>query len=329
MTRAAEGASGSVAQDQVIPEPIHTSYPAWSLATYRQRVAPILAQVEAGEPEVSWLAACGPGVGEHSQFRLFPGSLFLLWLQALGGATSDAHIHVAASLECLHNASLHHDDALDAHGSRRGIETLLAAGGPSRSLLEGDALVGIGFGLAAAAVPTVVGQLAAAWTRMTRGQVLDEPSTWHTVPECDRAGHWERTTRDKLALGNVAGPLGAVCAGQEALAAEIGALHESFSVVSQVMNDVGDAEEWAGFHVVAKCTRGGWTEAARKPTFATIHASATLAEADREIESRTATALKGLAALPVSQEARHVLRDFFTRPLAEFRRVTEGGLHVR
>ncbi|HEV7919405.1 MAG TPA: polyprenyl synthetase family protein [Thermoanaerobaculia bacterium] len=280
-------------------------------------MAPILAACGDGQDR-AWLATCWPGESELSRYRLYPGSLHLLWLEALGRPADEGDARVAAGLECLHNASLHHDDVLDDHDSRRGAATLRGRQGASAALLAGDGLAGFGFALlAGAGEARIVERAASAWLRMTRGQLMDEPSSWQRVDAADRARHWEETSEAKLALGNVAAPLAALRAGRAELAAPLEELHQHFSVVSQIMNDLGDREGWAGFHAIAPCHRPRGEESLRKPTYSSIR---TRQAAEEEVERRTTIALERLRALDVATSVRPLLTDFFQRPLAELRK---------
>jgi hypothetical protein len=321
-----------------------TTYPGWALAAFRERIAPVLASAATDEVAARWVESCGPGDDERTRFRLFPGSLYLLWLEALGAPPSTHDAGIAAALECLHNASLHHDDVLDAHDSRRGVGTLRAAEGTPAALLAGDGLVGLALRLVSSH-PTadrwvILEEMATAWLRVTQGQRLDEPETWRSISPAARADHWERMTRLKLALGNVAAPLAALSAGRRESAPAVAALHERFSIVSQIMNDVGDLAGWAGFHVVAPCRRAPRSETDRKPTILTIWgpaieghsgapSAALLARADAEIARRTAEAQDALEGMTLDPAIRPVLVDFFTRPLDEFRCVTAGARDAR
>jgi geranylgeranyl diphosphate synthase, type I len=291
------------------------SYAEWALRAFRDRTARVLA-AGGGDPDAAWLATCGPGDGAM-RYRLYPGSLYLLWVEALGMDASEDDLRVAAALECLHNASLHHDDVLDQHDSRRGVATLPQ----SAALLAGDGLAGIAFRLLTAdrrpCAPAVLERLASAWLRMTRGQWMDEPECWRTIAPADHAKHWEATSRAKLALGNAAAPLAAIVAGDVDNVEALHALHEDFSLVSQVMNDLGDLQGWAGFHVLAPCRRGARAEASRKPTIATIWGDR--ARAEHAVEQMTSVALERLERLRLAPAAKALLADFFSAPLAQLR----------
>src|SRR5689334_23029816 len=101
-----------------------TSYPEWAARCFSERIAPCLEAVTARVlDDISsalWIGTCQPGGSHATRYRLYPGAQFILWIEALAGPdTSGAVEFVAATLECLHNATLVHDDVLDGHESRR------------------------------------------------------------------------------------------------------------------------------------------------------------------------------------------------------------------
>ncbi|MBO6169244.1 MAG: polyprenyl synthetase family protein [Bacteroidales bacterium] len=63
--------------------------------------------------------------------------LLLFVSKALGGISKDS-LHLAASVEMLHNATLLHDDVADGSSMRRGQATIAALMGPSAAVLVGD-----------------------------------------------------------------------------------------------------------------------------------------------------------------------------------------------
>ena len=244
---------------------------------------------------------------------------------------------VAAAIECLHNASLHHDDAIDGHSSRRGVTTALAQHGFAAPVLAGDGLVGIGLRLLGTAPDLdcrlIVEYLGTAWHRMTQGQAMDEPAAWKTVPTEKHEQHWELMTRSKLALGNVAAPLASATVGRRDIVKSVAQLHERFSVASQIMNDIGDLEGWEGFHTIGPSTRKRCEEACRKPTIATIWSRASEDDvggmalgrrALQQVSLLTSEALKELSGFSLQSPAADTLQDFFIRPLREMERVARG-----
>jgi geranylgeranyl pyrophosphate synthase len=264
-----------------------------------------------------------------------------LWLDALGVAHSEDHALVAAAIECLHNASLHHDDILDEHDSRRGVDTIRALSGAPGAVLAGDGLIGAAMRsltlLERLDTRIMLAFLGQAWSRMNRGQLMDQPEVWRNIPGDNLETHWHRMTRDKLAIGNVAAPLAAVCAGKHDLIDRLCTTHEEFSVVSQILNDIGDLYGWSGFHALAPCKRKRGHEAELKPTIATIwraratsqgpdeQAKGLVVLAHQRVSRLTKRALERLRAIECKTDAKEVLLDFFTRPLTEFDRVIAEG----
>lgn len=315
-----------------------SGYPEKALAIYESCIAPILgAFKQADSSDGLWIESCDPGDTSVARFRLFPGSLYLLWVEALGVKPHDCHARVAAAIECLHNASLHHDDAIDGHSSRRGVTTALAQHGFAAPVLAGDGLVGIGLRLLGTAPDLdcrlIVEYLGTAWHRMTQGQAMDEPAAWKSVPTEKHEQHWELMTRSKLALGNVAAPLASATVGRRDIVKSVAQLHERFSVASQIMNDIGDLEGWEGFHTIGPSTRKRCEEACRKPTIATIWSRASEDEvggmalgrrALQQVSLLTSEALKELSGFSLQSPAADTLQDFFIRPLREMERVARG-----
>jgi geranylgeranyl pyrophosphate synthase len=255
------------------------SYAAWSLACYEQRVQPLLREeahaLLGAVHSATWLSTCDPGADGAVRHRLFPGSLLILWVEALGGPEASRNIEpVAAALECLHNASLVHDDILDSHGVRRRQPTLLAAMGAPFALLGGDgllaaALVQLGK-LSDRRLSGCVARLGRATEEMVAGQWLDEPATWAGIEAEQRETHWLRVCRGKLALGSVPASLGAFWSGREAVERDVTDLAQSSSVISQIINDFGDTFGWTGYHELAPDSRRSEEEARQKPTLPAI-----------------------------------------------------------
>jgi geranylgeranyl pyrophosphate synthase len=258
---------------------------------------------------------------------LFPGSLLMLWVEALGGSAASVGIEpLAAALECLHNASLVHDDILDGHQERRCQSTLAGDLGGSFALLGGDGLMTAAFGLLGrVADPRLAGcltRIGRAADDVVAGQWLDEPATWAAVAEEMREAHWLRVCRGKLALGNAWGALGAFWTGHDELEADIVELLTEFSVVSQIINDFGDLFGWAGYHELVRDSRPPQQEAQLKPTIPAIWAARfgvadperLLGPARNEIERRKAAALAALDQFRLDPVRRELLLDFFASP---------------
>lgn len=307
------------------------SYAAWSLDCFNRRIQPVLLAEQrallGAVPSSVWLATCEPGDSELVRHRLFPGSLLVLWVEALGGPGASVGIEpLAAALECLHNASLVHDDILDGHRERRRQPTLIATVGGSFALLGGDGLMTAALGLLGRlADPRLAGcltRIGRAADDVVAGQWLDEPATWAGVATEMREAHWLRMCRGKLALGNAWGPLGAFWTGHGELETDIVELLAEFSIVSQIINDFGDLFGWAGYHELVRDSRPLRQEARLKPTFPVIWAARCdiaepeqlLGPARAEIERRKAAALAALDRFSLDRVRRELLVDFFASP---------------
>ncbi|MBI3155783.1 MAG: polyprenyl synthetase family protein [Burkholderiales bacterium] len=324
-------------------------YRSWAAACYEARIAPLLAALpDRAQPLArDWRGSCAPGRDPATRARLFPGAQFLLWADALAGPGASAGGEpMAAAIEALHNATLVHDDVIDGHALRRGQPTLLGIRGSAAALLAGDGLQADALELLARLDPppssACLRALGRALREVALGQWLDEPENWARVPAARRLAHWRRVCRLKLAIGNVGAPLAACWLGTARLgtdagelAARIEALLRGFSVVSQIINDLGDWYDFAGLHAPSPSGRARFEESARKPTLpvlwraapgdapatlATAGASlaatreALLARGRAEIDTRRRRALRALDALPLARPLPPALPDFFQSP---------------
>lgn len=303
-------------------------YVGWSLDCYRARIRPLL-QNRSADPALAktWLSTCDPSDGESAEGRLFPGCLMILWAEALGGeAGADGIEPVAAALECLHNASLLHDDILDEHATRGRQATLLAAHGASAALLGGDGLFAAAMGLVSQVDDVrargCLLRLARATEDMVLGQWMDEPLAWGKIASDDMESHWFRMCDRKLALGNVAGSIGAFWAGQTGVESKVDELMRSHSIISQVINDFGDVHGWTGYHCLVPALRPRNQETSRKPTLPRIWARdgcdatdpSLLARGHDLLDQRKLATSDQFDRLGLWSPAREILRDFLLRP---------------
>lgn len=103
--------------------------------------------------------------------RLRPIAL-LLWSK-LFGYKGDDHIHVAASLELVHTATLLHDDVVDESPLRRGRPTASALWGNAASVLTGDFIYAQSFTLLTRCFnPELSHAVSSATTRLAEGELL-------------------------------------------------------------------------------------------------------------------------------------------------------------
>jgi octaprenyl-diphosphate synthase len=98
-----------------------------------------------------------------------PG-LVLLAGAACGGIT-DRHIHVAAIVEMIHNATLLHDDVIDEGQKRRGLPTINSLWGNESAVLLGDFLLSRVFRMCADLQPQVARVITATAGRVCEGEL--------------------------------------------------------------------------------------------------------------------------------------------------------------
>lgn len=324
---------GTSRSDATSPRSTPSEYAEWAVGTYESWIEPLLAPLrepvlEGSDPSL-WLDVCGPG-DPHAPYRLFPGALFLLWVEALvGDEAIPAAAPIAAAVELLHNATLVHDDVLDGHSLRKGQPTIWGQRGQGVAVLAGDALWGSAIsvlaGVAPGRLPGCLARLGRAVVDVAAGQLLDEPAAWARVAGRDQWAHWLAVCQGKLAIGSLGGPLAAYWSGNDALESALRVLLDEYSVVSQIINDFGDVMGFAGYHVKVRSRRPANEESRRKPTLPVIWAGGRdpnsaaelarlVAMARTEIASRKRQALAALEKLPLRTGARGRLRDFFASP---------------
>lgn len=310
------------------PLPGIDSYARWSRICFLNRVQPLLNRLPTSDKfSEIWLQTCAPGDDPSVRSRLFPGSLFILWTEAIGGpGASRGAEPIAAALECLHNASLLHDDILDDHKFRRRQETILGTHGLPHALLGHDGLTAYAMTLLSQTdkdrLPGCLARIGRALQGLSTGQLLDEPTSWQAVDHERREEHWHQVCRGKLSIGNVTGPLAAFWTERTDVETSVNELVSDHSIVSQIINDFGDLFGWTGYHQLAPAMRYLGQEANLKPTLPHIwfeqnrmtDIRSTLELASVEIERRQSLALERLDNLDLWQPGRRLLEDFIGRP---------------
>jgi octaprenyl-diphosphate synthase len=87
------------------------------------------------------------------------------------GKITDEHIHIAAIIEMIHNATLLHDDVIDEGQQRRGLRTVNRMWGNEFAVLVGDFLLSRVFHMCADFGPRITGIIAAATVRICEGEM--------------------------------------------------------------------------------------------------------------------------------------------------------------
>lgn len=91
----------------------------------------------------------------------------------LCGQISDNHIRTAAVLEIIHNATLLHDDVLDAGQKRRGRDTVNSLWGNESAVLTGDLLLSRALAISAELPPEAVKIISHAAAQTCRGELTE------------------------------------------------------------------------------------------------------------------------------------------------------------
>ena len=197
--------------------------------------------------------------------RLRP-ALVILAAGALGYKGS-AHHEMATVIECIHTASLLHDDVVDESSMRRGRETANARVGNPASVLVGDFLSSRAFQMIVEASDIrLMRVLSEAFNVITEGEVMQ-------LMNCHNADinveEYLQVIRSKTAkLFEAAARLGAIVGGaDQALEACFGAygmhLGTAFQLVDDVLDYSGEEAE-TGKHLGDDLAEG-------KPTLPLIH----------------------------------------------------------
>jgi len=108
-------------------------------------------------------------IGTHGGKMMRPG-LVLLSGECCGKIT-EKHIHVAAIVEMIHNATLMHDDVIDDGKKRRGHPTVNSLWGNESSVLLGDFILSRAFKMCAELEPEVASLIAATAVRVCEGEL--------------------------------------------------------------------------------------------------------------------------------------------------------------
>lgn len=87
------------------------------------------------------------------------------------GNLTDEHIHVAATLELIHNATLLHDDVIDEGEQRRGLPTINSLWGNELAVLLGDFVLGQVFIMCADMEPRIAKVVASTAGRVCEGEL--------------------------------------------------------------------------------------------------------------------------------------------------------------
>jgi geranylgeranyl pyrophosphate synthase len=163
----------------------------------------------------------------------------LLVAIAAGDEAGEGVVRAGVAVELVHSATLVHDDVLDAAALRRGIATVVAAGGREMAIATGDLLFARAFAvLAEGRRPEAVRVLSDASSALARGELLQRADGWDATVTIDR--YLLRCELKTARLFEAACRLGAMEAGVDGAERELGAFGRRIGLAFQLLDDVLD-----------------------------------------------------------------------------------------
>ena len=201
-------------------------------------VPALLARVE--ERLASLAQGYGDELARHGGATIAAGGKRLrplLVAIAAGDEDGDGVVRAGVAVELVHSATLVHDDVLDAAALRRGIPTVVAAGGRELAIATGDLLFARAFAvLAEGRRPEAVRVLSDASSALARGELLQRADGWDATVTVER--YLLRCELKTARLFEAACRLGAMEAGDSV--DELGAFGRRIGLAFQLLDDVLD-----------------------------------------------------------------------------------------
>jgi octaprenyl-diphosphate synthase len=194
----------------------------------------------ADEPTKQLLDAFGKNGG-----KMIRPALVLLSGRACG-KVADEHIHVAAIIEMIHNATLLHDDVIDEGKTRRGFATVNSLWGNEAAVLLGDFMLSKVFGMCASLDKQVMEIISDATMRTCEGELRQIMHRFNWRLSEDE--YIDIVTEKTAALFATCGQLGALLAGggkkeQEALACFGRDSGIAFQITDDLLDIVGEEKQ--------------------------------------------------------------------------------------
>jgi len=169
----------------------------------------------------------------------------LLAHEAAGGTSNDPVIDLALAFELIHTATLVHDDLNDGARRRRGVPTLHTTHGDAHSIIAGDHLFVLGFGLGGRydrpivdAVSRTCAAIAAAELQQLRhiGDLTTSPDDYYAIIEGKTAGPFQTAC---WSAATVAGADPVIAEALRGFGLEVGL---AFQIVDDLLDLTGDDE---------------------------------------------------------------------------------------
>jgi octaprenyl-diphosphate synthase len=170
--------------------------------------------------------------------KMIRASLVLL-SGCLVGKLTERHIKAAAAIELAHNASLLHDDVLDASQKRRGKATVNLSYGNEVAILLGDLLLGRCLGLCASVGVDAIGVLAEEMSRTCQGEISQSLSKkdW----QLNESEYIQVISDKSAALFRGSCKIGAMlCDADEQTCDTLGVYGLNFGIAFQIADDITD-----------------------------------------------------------------------------------------
>jgi octaprenyl-diphosphate synthase len=194
------------------------------------------------------------------------------------GKIAGQHIHIAAIMEMIHNATLLHDDVIDEGQRRRGQATVNSLWGNESAVLLGDFLLSKVFKMCAELEPEVVKIIAAAAGRTCEGELrqIAQRENW----QLSETEYLDIITEKSAALFSSCCYLGGFLAGagetELRLLSDFGLnLGIAFQIADDLLDLLGDQNK-TGKSIGSDLDNG-------RVTLPVIHLLKTANEADREL----------------------------------------------
>lgn len=189
---------------------LHSSIPAFGVIDNELgQVKKLINEQFSNCPDKTGVKRLVEHVNESGGKMIRPG-LVLLSGGAVGEITN-RHIHAAAIVEMIHNATLLHDDVIDEGQRRRGQATVNSLWGNESAVLLGDFLLSKVFRMCADLEPQIVKIIAAAAARTCEGELrqIAQKGNW----QLSEAEYIEIITEKSAALFSSCCYLGGVLGG--------------------------------------------------------------------------------------------------------------------
>jgi octaprenyl-diphosphate synthase len=222
------------------------------------------------------------GIGELLEYvGSYRGKLLRPALVLISGSScgdlNDKHIHVAAIIELIHNATLLHDDVIDKGQIRRGVPTVNHLWGNESAVLLGDFLLSRVFGMCAQLPAAVVEVISAGTMQLCEGELrqIVQKRNWRLSEN-----EYIDIIKDKsAALFSIACQLGAMLTqADERIIQSLTNYGLNLGIAFQITDDLLDI---TGIESEAGKTLGSDVETS-KPTLPVIHLLKTLNEDKRK-----------------------------------------------